>query len=218
VSLLLGLALVRNGTYRRLFELEGGLHQSVVHRKKCPRFKMQFSLLPNDVVPLHSYGLPLISSRLTATLAGQPHGSRDFYEQHCPVPDETAVEGLRGQSWSDRMSESLPCPSPQLFRRWSRKWPFRAHEWLECLLLACLCVGGDLKGTLGQRLASYLLCPEPLRPLPIAAGMFSLLSEDADWFSGAVRLLAFRPSHTIFRAAGRQPPHYGGALRLTAGR
>jgi hypothetical protein len=217
-KLRLGLTLVRNGTYPRLFPLQTGLERGVVHRKKCPSCKTQFSLLPNDIAPLHSYGLPLICSRLAATLDGQPHASRHFYEQHQPVPDASIDEDLRGQSWSDRMSENPPCPSPQLFRRWSLKWPSRAQEWLDSLLLGCLNSGCDLKGKLAQRLAGFLLCPEAMRALPLAAGMVCLLlPEEADWFQAAVRLLAFSPSHKNFRAAGRPPPHYGGALKLTVG-
>jgi hypothetical protein len=217
LSNLLGLTLVRNGDYPRLLPLESHLVECSICRKKCSGCRISFSLLPNDVVPLHSYGLQLISDRVRASLAGQPDKSREFYEIHELLPDEPEIpSGLKATSWSDRLNDEPPRPSPQLFSHWRRKWSAQATAWLRQLLLACLLVGADLKGKLADRLLEFYGCPKSMRAVPFAIGLVSLLhgSDAALPISRTVFLLGCRPSHKICRAAGRPPPQYGGDLEL----
>jgi hypothetical protein len=164
--------------------------------------------------------LRLICSRLAASLGGHSDRSREFYEDQGLIPDETSTEAplaRKAKSWSDRLHERAPIPSPQLFHHWRRKWPLRAHLWLHRLTYACIFAGCDLKTRLGQSLLSFTACPESMRSLPLAAGLVGLLQEKpiSVAFPTTVTLLGCNPSHKICLAAGRPPPHYGGDLELT---
>lgn len=214
--------LARDGGYERLLPTSVLPEPGWVFRKWCPGCGTNFTLLPNDVVPSHSYGLKLICSRLTASLEGQPDRSREFYEEHGLIPDEPddepQHEAGKGTSWSDRLNDKPLRPSHRLFAHWRGKWPLRARAiWLVRLFLACLHAGCDLKAQLGASLENLVACPEPMRALPMAMGLVALLQEESDvWASlpTAVFLLACSPSHKIARAAGRPPPQYGGALEF----
>jgi len=215
--------LARDGGYERLLPTGVLPEPGRVFRKWCSGCNTNFTLLPNDVVPSHSFGLELICSRLTASLAGQPDRSRDFYEEHELIPDERDEQELqseagKGTSWSDCLNDKPLRPSHRLFAHWRRKWPLRAQAiWLFCLYLACLHDGCDLRTKLGLSLEKLVACAEPMRALPIAMGLVALLQEEPDvWasFPSTVILLACSPSHKIARAAGRPPPQYGGALEF----
>lgn len=188
--------------------------QDLAFRKKCPSCKTRFTLLPADVVPLHSYGLKIISARLRVSLEGKADRCKEFYEQHGLIPDEANEEPL--VSWSDQLNSEPLRPSHQLFRHWRRKWASQAQAWLHCLLLACLYAGCDLRQHLARQLEDFCLVPPSLNALALAVGLKSLIQEDSAWnsFTDTVFLLSFTPAHKILRADGRPPPQYGGAREL----
>lgn len=213
------LRLARDGSYPRFLPVSFPPTREVVHRKWCSGCCTSFVLLPNDVVPLHKYGLQLIWARLAASLAGQPDHSRDFYDEKGLLSGELPAEDpvpSKAMSWSDRLYAEPLRPSPQLFRHWRQKWPFRAKAWLLSLLLACIHARCDLKKQLGESLTAFTDCPESLRPLLLATGLVALLQEESAEraLPAAVFLLGCSSSHKIVRAVGRPPPHYGGDLEL----
>lgn len=208
-----GLTLVRNGSYSRLLSTTGGPSRELIFRKKCPGCRTGFSLLPNDVVPLHSYGLPLVSARLHATICGDSLRSRQFYADRNLVPDDIEFQDV---SWSDRLNQQPLRPAHQLFARWSRKWRRGAQEWLQVLLFACIFAGCDLKKLLADDPAGLMRCPADLRPIALAAGLIALLRQQplSSTFPSAMLVLSCAPSHKRFRVAGRPPPQYGGELEF----
>ncbi len=209
---LLGLILVRDGHYPRFLPTADGLRLGVICRKKCPGCRTRFSLLPNDVVPLHSCGLPLICCRLRASLACVPDRNEAFYHQHGLLPDDNI-----DISWTDRVNENLLSPTNHVFRGWRLKWPRRAQAWLSRLLLACVFAGCDLKSKLATELQQFSGCPATMRALPMAAALVALVQEGRaqDSFQTAVFLLACSPAHKSQLVSGRPPPYYAGDLELS---
>lgn len=211
-----GLRLVKNGGYLRQLDLDGGPRPARIFRKYCPGCHTGFTLLPNDVVPLHSYGLAFIAARVEASLRGVPDRDRQFYRERDLIPDEPEFENV---SWSDRLNDKPLRPSHRLFANWRKKWGLRSRPWLVALLSACIYLGCDLRTQLGESLETMTRCPESMRPLAIAVGLLGLLREASAWsvLPAAIQLTACRPSHKLARAGGRPPPQYGGALEfLTA--
>lgn len=215
-----GLSVVRNGHYPRFLPVAPRPEKDLVYRKKCLGCRTNFTLLPNDVIPLHSYGAHLIGSRLEASLAGDADRSQSFYQRHQLIPDEDPQppHSLKAISWSDRLNDKALRPSHQLFRHWRRKWSRCSRAWLHRLLLACIFAGCDLKVRLGELLEVYVDCPDPMRSVPLALGLVSLLQGQpvASSLATTVLLLGCSSSHKICRAAGRPPPHYGGDLEFQA--
>lgn len=208
---LLGLTLVRDGEYQRFLPLSQGLKRCSIYRKKCQRCKRRFSILPNDVVPLHSYSLQLITSRLQASLEGQSDRSREFYEQQGLIPDDNV-----SSSWSDQLNEAPPRPSRQLFRHWRLKWRSQAHVWLQSLVFANIYAGCDLKSAFALRLQNFKQMPALLNALALAIGLIAMLQSRTvkEALPGAVFLLSCSPSHKVFLAGGRPPPQYCGAMEF----
>jgi len=218
---LLGLRLVRNGSYSRRFPESTGYAESLVYRKKCQRCRVNFSLLPNDIIPLHSYGSHLICDRLEAYANGISGRSQEFYVSRGLVPDggdDHEQKAGRGTSWSDRLTDSPLQPSHHLFRQWRRKWAASAGRCLGGLLKACILIGGDLKSKLGLSLEKFSQCSPSVRSLLLSAGLIALLREESvlEAWPMTVLLLGHSPSHKSFRAAGRSPPQYGGHLKFNA--
>lgn len=205
-----GLIVVRDGDYPRFLEGDAGLTLGVIFRKKCQGCGTRFSLLPNDVAPLHSAPLTLICNRLRASLEGCSDRSEAFYQEQGLLPDDNN----NGESWSDRLEDQ--CPSPRLFRCWRRKLGARAQAWMHRLLLACIFAGCDLKSRYAELVQVFAGCQDSLRPLALAAGLVALLQEKSAWdaLPTTVLLLACSASHKPSLAAGRPPPHYGGDLEL----
>lgn len=218
LSPLLGLTLVRDGDYRRHFWVCRRFEIGVVIRKKCRNCGVRFSLLPNDVIPMHSYGLSLIQSRLQASLEGVADRSRAFYKDHQLLPDDLLAEEAQPPtlSWSDQLNDEPLRPSHQLFASWRRKWPRRAQVWLHLLLLACIHIGADLSSAFAQKLQNLAECPLPMRSFAHAVGLISLLRDESakSAFAPTIVLLACRPAHKNFRAVGRPPPYLWGALEF----
>ncbi|MCW5796819.1 MAG: hypothetical protein KIS97_20990 [Nitrospira sp.] len=182
---------------------------------------MNFSLLPNDMVPLHSYGLQLISDRLRANVNGVGNRNREFYVSQGLFSDEVNDNykpGARGLSWSDRLSDQPLRPAHQLFAAWRRKWATSAVARLRELLLACMLVGCDLKSQLGKSLEHFADCSPSARSLLLSVGLIALLREETvtEAWPWAILMLGHAPSHKSFRAAGRPPPQYGGHLKFNA--
>lgn len=206
-----GLIVVRDGHYPRYLPTESASQRrGVIYRKKCPGCLTRYSLLPNDVVPLHSHSLQLMCGRLRASLEGQADRSRAFYQENELLLDD----GHHDESWTDSLDSQYP--SPRLFRSWRRKLGVRAQAWMHRLLLACIFAGCDLKGRLAEVVQVFAGCSEPLRPLALAAGLVALQQQKSAWDSlpRTVLLLACSASHKPSLAAGRPPPHYGGDLEL----
>lgn len=221
LSSLPGLRLVRNGGYARRFPEANGFAKSLVYRKRCQRCRVNFSLLPNDMVPLHSYGLQLISDRLRATANGVGDRSQKFYVSQGLFSDEVNDNykpGARGMAWSDRLNDRPLRPAHQLFRAWRRKWAAAAVARLRELLLACILVGCDLKSQLGKSLEQFADCSPSARSLLLSVGLIALLREETviEAWPWATLLLGHTSSHKSFRAAGRPPPQYGGHLKFNA--
>jgi hypothetical protein len=206
---LLGLIVVRDGHYPRYLPTAAGPEPGVIYRKKCPGCLTRYSLLPNDVVPLHGHSLGLMCNRLRASLEGRPYSrSRAFYEENELLLDDD----LEDESWADRLENQH-----RLFRSWRRRFGARAQAWMQRLLLACIFAGCDLKGRFAELVQVFSGCPEALRPLALATGLVALLQEKSarDALPTTVLLLACSASHKPSLAAGRPPPHYGGDLELT---
>lgn len=208
-----GLRLVKNGGYLRQLDLDAGFTPARIFRKLCRGCHTSFTLLPNDVVPLHSFGLTLIAARVEASLRGVPDRDQQFYRERGLIPDEPEFENV---SWSDRLNDKPLRPSHRLFAGWRRKWGLLSRPWLVALLSACIYMGCDLRTQLGHSLQAMTRCPESLRSLALAAGLLGLLRDESAWSAlpAAIRLTACRPSHKRARAGGRPPPQYGGALEF----
>lgn len=217
-----GLIVVRDGDYDRYLPSDADLQRGVIFRKKCPGCLTRFSLLPNDVAPCHTYSLALICSRVRASMQGQADRSRAFYEEQGLSPDDNTRSG---ESWTERLAAQYKGPSPQLFRHWRLKFPRRAQDWMHRLLLACVFAGCDLKARFAEAVQVFGACPVAMRSLTMAAGLVALMQEEnsaLDSLKTTVFLMAcssppkpnLAPSHKIFLAAGRPPPHYGGDLEL----
>jgi hypothetical protein len=208
-----GLRLVKNGSYLRQLDLDGGPGPARIFRKCCAGCHTSFTLLPNDVVPLHTYSLRFIAARVEASLRGVADRDRQFYEERGLIPDEPDFQNV---SWSDRLNDKPLRPSHRLFARWRGKWAMCSRPWLFALLSACIYVGCDLRTQLGQSLEAMTRCPELMSPLALAAGLMGLLRDESAWTAlpAVIRLTACRPSHKPARAGGRPPPQYGGALEF----
>lgn len=182
----------------------------VIFRKKCPGCLTRYSLLPNDVVPLHTHSLDLICSRLRASLEGQVDRSQSFYKENELLPDDDT----HSQSWSDSLDSQYP--SHLVFRSWRRKFGARAQVWMHRLLLACVFVGCDLKVRFAEGVQAFAGCPEALRALALTTGLVAMMQERtaSDSLRSTVLLLACSASHKPILTAGRPPPHYGGDLEL----
>ncbi len=212
--------LVLNGGYLRLLTILLLPEEAWVYRKKCPGCLQSFTLLPADVMPLHSYGQRLIAHRILACLDGIPLRSRLFYQQSGLVPtvsEGDSIEvGGRGRSWSDLLDSEGFAPSYQLFHYWRSKFSRRAQLWIPGLLIACILGGCDLRKRLGESLSDFRACPVDLHPVLLAAGLVGLLQEQPVRLSVASTLQLLcgstSRSHKPLRAAGRPPPHCGGDL------
>lgn len=213
--------LARNSSYPRLLPTSSLPDSGRVFRKRCSGCRTNFTLLPNDVAPGHSYGLELIVARLTASLQGESDRSQRFYDRQNLIPDEpeqqTEEATGRGTSWSDRLNARPLRPSHRLFSYWRSKWATRGQSWLPWLLLASLLSKCDLKSRFAESLTCFGNCPPELRPLAIASGLVALHRREPVWTSltRTIFLVSCRPSHKIARAAGRPPPQYGGDLELS---
>lgn len=207
--------MTRNGGYDRYFEIERRLQLCWVYRKKCPRCLISFSLLPDDVLPLHSYGLELIRDRVLACLDGIPLRSRDFYVDKGLLPED---EESDAESWSDRLESEPLTPSHQLFQAWRVKFARRSDVWIKLLLVACIVAGCDLRSRLGKSLANFQRTPVDLHGFLLAAGLVGLLQGASVRGSLGQTLWILSgsntTSHKILRALGRPPPQYGGDLEL----
>lgn len=212
--------LARNSSYPRLLPTSSLPESGRVFRKRCAGCRTNFTLLPNDVAPGHSYGLKLIVARLAASLEGEPDRSQRFYDQQNLIPDELEQQPNetmgKGASWSDRLNARPLRPSHRLFSHWRSKWAVRGQFWLPWLLLASLLARCDLKTRFTESLTCFENCPLQLRPLAIAVGLVALHRRESVWTSLArtIFLVGCRPSHKIARAAGRPPPQYGGDLEF----
>lgn len=212
--------LARNSSYPRLLPTSPLPDAGRVFRKRCSGCGTNFTLLPNDVAPGHSYGLELIAARLAASLEGEPDRSQRFYDRQNLIPDEPdqskEEQTGRGTSWSDRLNARPLRPSHRLFSHWRSKWAIRGQSWLPWLLLASLLSRCDLKMRFAESLTCFENCPAQLRPLAIAVGLVALHRRETVWTSltRTVFLVGCRPSHKIARAAGRPPPQYGGDLEF----
>ena len=196
-----------------------GPQSARICRKWCETCQLSFTLLPEDVLPLHSYGLGFIDARLMACADGQPLRSRDFYEQHGAVAKTNAEERAAEEfSWSEQLEMEPVNPSHQLFLYWRRKFAARAQVWLHYLLAACILSGCDLRVRLGKSLEGFRKCPPELYPLLLSAGLVGLLQDrpvrsclgDTLWLLCG----ANTGSHKILQAPGRPSPHYGQSLEF----
>lgn len=175
--------------------------------------------MPDDVLPLHSYGIKFVGDRLLACIDGVSLRSRDFYEMNGLVasasPEERAEEEF---SWSDQLAMEALVPSHQLFHQWRHRFSGRARLWLQWLLAACLLAGCDLRKRLGESLEGFHRCPADLCPLLLAAGLVGLLQDRPvrSCLAETLRLLCGSSigSHNILQAPGRPPPHYGQDLEF----
>ena len=204
----------KNGSYWRLLSLDRQLELGRIYRKYCHGCGTSFSLLPSDVVPLHSYGRDLIAARLVGSLRGESLRSRDFYEEQGLLPDDAPADDLEG-SWTDWIDSNPINPTGQTFRGWGVKFGCSAANWLRLLIWSCIYAGVSLDSKLGLLLAGYSQCPSSLNPLGISGGAFSLLlgRPVEVCIRECLGLLACQPpSHKPLRASGRPPPQYGGSL------
>ncbi len=204
----------KNGDYPRLLSIDRQLVLCTIYRKLCTGCGTGFSLLPDDVVPLHSYGADILAARLVASLLGQSLRSRDFYETHGLLPLDAPAD----QSWTDWLDSNPITPSGQTFLAWGVKFGRSAASWLRLLIWSCIYVGASLEERLGAILAGFSQCPSTLNPLGLSGGALSLLlgKPVEVCIRERLPLLACRPpSHKLLRASGRPPPLYGGSLVCT---
>ena len=211
--------LTKNGGYSRLLTLDKLPEPAEIYKKYCENCRLSFTLLPEDVLPLHSYGLEFVSARVMASIDGVSLRSRDFYEKMGLAPVAAADEpNGGGLSWSDYLELEPLTPSYQLFHRWRQRFSQRAQVWLRWLMVACVMGGCDLRTRLGESLEEFGKCPEDLYALLLAAGLVGLLQDRPVrlCFGDTLRLLcgAIPGSPKLLRAAGRPPPHYGRDLEF----
>lgn len=175
--------------------------------------------MPDDVLPMHSYGMEFVGDRLMACIDGASLRSRDFYELKGLValasPEERVAEEF---SWSDQLEMEPLTPSHQLFHRWRQRFSGRARLWLHWLLVACILCGCDLRTRLGESLEGFNRCPKDLYPLLLSAGLVGLLRDRPirSCLGETLRLLCGSSigSHKTLQAPGRPPPHYGRDLEF----
>lgn len=204
----------KNGDYERLLTVDRQPELSPIYRKWCGGCGTHFSLLPCDVVPLHSYRADFMAARLVASLLGEPLRSRSFYESQGLVPVDAPAAGS-DQSWTDWLDSNPITPSGQTFLSWGVKFGRSSASWLRLLIWSCIHVGASLEKRLGTILVSFSQCPSTLNPLGISGGALSLLlgKPVEVCIRERLPLLACRPpSHKPLRASGRPPPQYGGSL------
>ena len=172
--------------------------------------------MPEDVLPLHSYGMKLICDRVMAGIDGASLRSESFYEEAGLIPAGYTEGQEQGTSWSDLLESEPLTPSYQLFHQWEKRLSRRAQLWLRWLAVACVLAGCDLRARLGENLESFGKCPKNLRPLLLAVGLVSLLQNRPVrvCLGETLRLLcgSLIGTHKPLRAAGRPPPQYGGDL------
>lgn len=190
-----------------------------LYRKWCGSCRRSFTLMPDDVLPLHSYGVELVGDRLMACIDGASLRSRDFYELKGLAAPASPEERVVGDfSWSDQLELEPLTPSYQLFHQWRRSFSLRARLWLYWLLAACLLSGCDLRTRLGESLESFNQCPKDLYPLLLSVGLIGLLQDQPvrSCLGQTLRLLCGSSigSRKNLQAPGRPPPHYGQDLEF----
>lgn len=203
----------------RLLSLDVLPEPAYLCRKWCERCQQSFTLMPNDVLPFHSYGVAFIGDRLIECVEGASLRSRDFYERKGLVFSAgPKTETSEGPSWSDQLEMEPLTPSHQLFHRWRKVFSWRARRWLQWLLVACVMSGCDLRTRLGESLETFGRCPENLYPLLLSAGLVGLLQEKPvrSCMEATLQLICGSSvgSHNRLRAPGRSPPYYGGDLEF----
>jgi hypothetical protein len=125
-------SLVLNGGYSRLLTVALLPEPAWVYRKSCPGCRQSFTLLPDDVLPLHSYGQGIVNQRILACLDGLPLRSREFYEQKGLVGKRPDNVPEMESSWTDQLDWEPLSPSYQLFQYWRGKFSRRAQLWCRC--------------------------------------------------------------------------------------
>lgn len=202
----------KNGSYWRLLSLDRRLVLERIFRKQCRQCRATFSLLPDDVVPLHSYGRDVIADRLVASLRGLPLRSRDFYEEQGLLPDDAPAAD---EAWTDWVDANPLAPTVQTLGTWGAKFGRLAENWLRLLLWGCIYAGAAIDTRFAASLAAYPQCPKRLHALALSAALMgNLLGKPIEvCLRERLGLLACRPSsHKTSRAFGRPPPQYGGSL------
>lgn len=206
----------KDGNYERFLSVDRQLELGVIYRKVCGSCGTRFSLLPDDVVPLHSYGADVLAARLVASLLGESLNSWSFYESQGLLPADAPARD--DPSWTDWLDFNPIAPSAQTFRGWGIKFGRAASSWLRLLIWSCIYAGASLEERLGSVLAGFPLCPSTLNALGLSGGALSLLMGKpvAICIRERLPLLACRPpSHKPLRAFGRPPPLYGGCLECS---
>jgi hypothetical protein len=207
--------LVKNGGYERLLTVDLLPELGWAFRKWCAGCRVSFTLLPEDVLPKHSYGLNFIHARVLASIDGVSLRSRDFYEDHGLIPPND--EAL---PWSDLLDLEPLNPSYQLFHQWRRRFSRPARVWLRALLVACVLSGCDLRSRLGESLEAFGNCPKDLHSLLLAAGLIGLLREQPVRASLRETLIlvygAASGSHKPLQASEHLLIQYGESLNFTS--
>ena len=67
--------------------------------------------MPEDVLPLHSYGMKLICDRVMAGIDGASLRSESFYEEAGLIPAGYTEGQEQGTSWSDLLESEPLTPS-----------------------------------------------------------------------------------------------------------
>jgi hypothetical protein len=208
--------LVKNGGYSRLLTVTLLPKDAWIYRKWCPGCRQSFTLLPEDVMPLHSYGQSSMSHGILACINGVAQPSPEYCETGCLLPVKGEEAGPGDAPLVELKEGETFTPSYQLFQLWRQKFARSAHLLLPGLLMACILAGCDLRKRLGESLSSFNACPTDLRPLLLAAGLVGLLREQAvsDCLAPTLRLLCGTTSrsHKPSAAAARPPPNVGQTL------
>ena len=165
-----GRKLGKNGGYARNIPNDAGYDGGVMLRSYCNSCKIAFTLMPDFILPWHSYSRKLVVAWLLERLEGSPYRSERFLVQqgidHAAVDDHTA--------WTDLLDCERTCPGYQRFHGWTRRFSLAAQKILGSLVAAFAWLDLDLKAA-ALKVATLQASEAPTAPLALALSLDSCL-------------------------------------------
>jgi hypothetical protein len=167
-----------------------------------------WSLIPDFILPWHSYGRQLIVDWLLARMRGSAYRSQTFLVQqgivHAPAEAMT--------SWSDMLDCQRTQPGYQRFHGWTRRFTRGAQKCLDSLMAVLAWLSLDLRQVVVE-VATLQQAASPTSPLTLALAVMLVMpsarapdpDQRSEHLARLVGILVMRPlpvSHKVRRASG----------------